>query len=367
MHNRSATRTMAAGAVCCGVLALGTACSNSPGPASHPSALPGRASSAGGGAASGTPAASPAAAASQLTPAQARQAFTAFFPRYAATVKHHAAGQVASLALGAQAQVMAFNAAKGAGLAPAAQLTERFYVPRIKTYPRWFAEVGTTRANGASGGDVFVMVQSQPASPWRVADTFFWTGPAPAQLAAISVDAHGYAAAVLPGDTSVVTPPGQLPAQYAQVVGGTGDASRLYAPGDPTTAWAAAQHQVARGAPAKGWRVGFDYAVPAGSEYALRAASGGAVVFFAFSQRGTWQVRSASPRFSGGAIPFDGRMPIIDAVDAGLSSPHPRIGTRITSTYVFEPLALDPARGGGKISLMDHEFDGGGLSSATTG
>jgi hypothetical protein len=360
VHDRSAARAMAAGAVCCGVLALSTACSNSPGPADHPSSGP---ASTASGSSAATSAAVP-----QLTPARARQAFNAFFPRYAAMVKHHAAGQVASLAVGAQAQVMAFSAAKDAGLAPGAQVTERFYVPRVTAYPRWFAEVGTTRSHGAPGGDAFVMVQSQPAGPWRVADTFSWAGQAPAQLAAIAVDAGGYATAVPPGDTSVVTPPGQLPAQYARVVGGAGSASRLYAPGDPTTAWTAVQHQIVRGAPAEGWQVGgFGYAVPAGSEYALRTADGGAVVFFAFSQRSTWQVRSASPRFSGGAIPFDGRLPITYALDAGLSGPHPRIGTRITSTYVFEPLALDPADGKGKISLMDHDFDGGGLISATTG
>ena len=329
----------------------------------HRSASPGTSAAGGNGATSSTPEA----AVPQLTPAQARKVFTAFFPRYAATVKHHTAGRVASLTVGAQAQVMAFSAAKGAGLAPAAQRTERFYVPRVRVYPRWFAEVGTTRSNGASGGDAFVMVQSQSAGPWRVADTFFWSGPAPAQLAAISVDARGYSTAVSPGDTSLVTPPGQLPAQYAAVVGGTGGAPRFYAPGDPTTAWAAAQHQIVRGAPAEGWRVGFGYTVPASSEYALRSAGGGAVVFFAFSQRSTWQARSASPRFSGGATPFDGRMPLIDALDAGLSSLHPRIGTRFSSTYVFEPLALDPVRGDGKISLMDHEFDGGGLSSAAIG
>jgi hypothetical protein len=352
--------------VCCGVLALGTACSNASGPVHHPPSPNGTSAAGGTGTASSIPAASPAAAASQLTPAEARQAFNAFFPRYAVMVKHHSAGQVASLTVGAQAQVTAFSAAKGAGLAPVAQQTERFYVPRGTVYPRWFAEVGTTRSHGASGGDAFVMVQSQQGGPWRVADTFFWTGPTPAQLAAISVDARGYATAVPPGDTSVVTPPGQLPAQYALVIGATGGASRLYAPGDPTTAWAAVQHQIVRGAPAEGWRVGFGYAVPADSEYALRA-SGGAVVFFAFSQHSTWQVRSASPRFSGGATPFDGRMPLIDALDAGLSNLHPRVGTRFTSTYMFEPLAFDPARGGGKISLMDHELDGGGISSAAMG
>lgn len=136
VRNRSAARATAAAAVCCGLLALGTACSNSSGPAHHPPASPSGASTAGGtGAASSTPAAPPAAAAAQLSPAKARQAFNAFFPRYVAMVKHHTAGQVASLTVGAQAQV-----------------TERFYVLRVTVYPRRFAEVGTTRSHGASGG-----------------------------------------------------------------------------------------------------------------------------------------------------------------------------------------------------------------------
>jgi hypothetical protein len=303
----------------------------------------------------------------QLTPAQAKRAFTAFFPRYTAMVKDHTAARVSSLTSGVQAQVAAFGAAKKIGAVPAAQKSERFYVPQVTTYPRWFVEVGTTRSGGASGGDTFVMAQSQPGSPWRTVDTFSWTGSAPGQLAGISVNPQGYATAVPPGGTALVTPPGQLPTQYVQLVSGTGGASSRYVPGDPTTGWAAVQHQIIHGAPAQGWQVSVSYGVPADSEYALRTSGGGAVVFFAFSQSSTWQSRSSAPKFSGGVTPFDGRMPITLAVDAGLSTLRPRVGTRIASTYVFEPLALDPAQGSGKISLMDRELDGGGLSSAATG
>jgi hypothetical protein len=211
------------------------------------------------------------------------------------------------------------------------------------------------------------MVQSQPSGPWQVADTTTWTGSTPAPLTAISLDPQGYATAVAPSDTSLVTPPAELPAQYAQVLAGTaGTSFSLYGQGDPTSQWAATQQQVIKGAPADGWHVSFSYAVPPGSQYALAATGGGAVVFFAFSQRSSWVSASSAPKFSGGATAFDGRMPLIVAVDAGLSNPRVRVGTKFTSTYVFEPLALDPAHGG-KISLMDHELDGGGLASATMG
>jgi hypothetical protein len=350
-------------AFACGALTLVTACSSAP--AHHPSASAGSTATA----PSSNQASSPttATAAAQLTTAQARQAFDAFFPKYNAMVKNHTPAQVAPLTTGAQAQVMAFDAAKDSGLTTPAQLTERFYVPKAASYPRWFVEVGSTRSGGDAGGDLFVMVQSQPSGPWQVADTTTWTGSTPAPLAAISLDPQGYATAVAPSDASLVTPPAELPAQYAQVLAGTaGTSSSLYGGGDPTSQWAATQQQVIKGAPADGWHVSFSYAVPPGSQYALAATGGGAVVFFAFSQRSSWVSASSAPKFSGGATAFDGRMPLIVAVDAGLSNPQVRVGTKFTSTYVFEPLALDPAHGG-KISLMDHELDGGGLASATMG
>ncbi|HEY1918004.1 MAG TPA: hypothetical protein VGH27_20720 [Streptosporangiaceae bacterium] len=351
----------AAVAFACGALTLVTACSSTPAP--HASASPGRTTTA----PSGGQASSPAVAATQLTVAQAKQAFDAFFPRYDALAKDHTASQVAALTIGAQAQVMAFNAAKDTGLTTPAQLTERFYVPQTASYPRWFVETGTTRSNGAAGGDLFVMVQSQPSGPWQAADTTTWTGAAPAQLSAISLDAQGYATAVAPADTSLATAPGELPAQYAQVIAGTaGTSFSLYGAGDPTSQWAATQQQIVKGAPADGWHVSFSYAVPPSSEYALAATGGGAVVFFAFSQGSSWVSASSAPKFSGGATAFDGRMPLVLAMDAGLTNPTFRVGTRFTSTYVYEPLALDPAHGG-KITLMEHELDGGGFASAAMG
>jgi hypothetical protein len=344
----------AAAAFACAALMLTTACSS---PAPHPLAAPG----------STTAARSPAARAAQLTPAQARQAFGALLPKYAAMVKGHVRGQVTTLTTGAQAQVMAFETAHNEGFTTPAQLSERFYVPRLAGYPRWFAEVGTTRTFGVAGGDVFIVAQSHPAGPWQVADTSLWDGATLAQTAAIALDAQGYATAVPPADTTLVTPPGQLPAQYAHLLAGTASpASSRYAAGDATSQWAATQQQVIRQAPADGWRVSFSYTVPPGTEYALAARGGGAVVFFAFAQSSTWVSTSQAPKFSGGGMAYTGQMPVITAVDAGLTTMHPRVGTEITSTYLCEPVALDPPHNG-QISMMERDLDGGGPSAATLG
>ena len=365
MRKMPAARAGAGVTVACGVLALITSCSSSPRPAHGPSAAPNSHATA-----SGTTAASPAPAApaAQLTPAQARQAFAAFFPRYDAMVSTHDVTQVPQLTTGAEAQVRAFGVGKQTGLPAPAQMTERFYVPRLAAYPRWFVEQGTTRSHGAPGGDLFVMVQSRPGGPWQEAHTLMWTGPAPAPLPGISTDPDGYATAVVPGETSLVTGPGQLPVQYALLISGrAGAASSRYAPGDATTGWIASQQTAVQGAPAAGWQVSFGYTAPAVPAYALRTTAGGALVFFAFDQASTWTARSSAPKFSVAANSFDGRMPVNVAFDAGLNGPQVRPGTRFASTYRFESLALDPARRHGKISLLPSALNGGGITSAAKG
>jgi hypothetical protein len=57
-------------------------------------------------------------------------------------------------------------------------------------------------------------------------------------------------------------------------------------------------------------------------------------------------------------------MPLDVALEAGLSSPTVRPGTRFASTYTFESVALDPPRGQGKVSLLLAALDGGGITSA---
>ena len=118
-------------------------------------------------------------------------------------------------------------------------------------------------------------------------------------------------------------------------------------------------------APSDGWHASFSYSAPDIPAYALRTRDGGALVFFALAQNSSWTTTSSKPKFSGGPNAFDGRMPITVAIDAGLSNPSIRPGTRFTSTYVFETMAVDPARGRGKIALLSPTFDGGGVISAT--
>jgi hypothetical protein len=345
----------------CGLLAFTAACSSSP---SHPhGSAPSHSASA-----SSSPAAAPGPAAAQLTQAQAKQAFGAFLLRYNAMVKAHQATLVPQLTLDAEEQVRAFGTRNTTGLPAAAQVTERFYVPRLATYPRWFVEVGGTGAGGTSGGDLFVMVQSAPGGPWREADALTFGTP-PAQLAGIELDSAGYAAAVAPGDTSLVTPPGQLPGRYVQLLGGTSGTggaggTGLFAAGDATTGWIANEQKVRSGAPSDGWNVSFGYAALAFPVYALRTTGGGAVVFFAFDQDSAWTATSSSPRFSASVSSIDGRMPVVVAVEAGLSSIHLTPGTKISSTWLYESVAADPARGQGEVSLLPSEFNGGGVTRA---
>lgn len=343
-----------------GLLAL-AACSGPPAHARGSSSPPPRSMAGGQG---GQPATTPPAVAAQLTPAQARQVFDAFLPRFDAMVSGHRAGLAGQLTQGAEAQVKEFAAAHAAGLPVARQDSERFYVPRLAAYPRWFVAVGTTRA----GGDLFVLAQDQSGGPWREAYTLIFGSP-PAALAGIALDARGYATAVAPGDASLAAPPGQLAARYARFLGGAGGASAAggagFAAGEATTGWVASRQRVTSGAPPDGWSVRFGYAAPALPVYALHATGGGAVVFFAIAQDSSWTARSSSPRFSPSLTSVDGRMPLVVAVEAGLSSIHLRPGTRISSTWLYESVAADPPRGQGKITLLPPALDGGGVTAAT--
>lgn len=361
MPTMPAARVRAGTAAACGALALIAACSGAPDRA--PSASPSSQATGLAGQAGPQPAATTALAA-QLAPAQARQAFEAFFPRFDAMVTHHRVARVPRLTVGAEEQVRAFGTRHGTGLPPLAQESERFYVPRVTSYPRWFVEEAATHSHGAAGGDAFVMVQSRRGGPWQEADTLTWSGPRPAQLSGISVS-HGYATTVFPDHASLAVSPGQLPGQYTRLISRTADAaSSPFAASDATTGWIASQQKVVKGAPSKGWQVSFGFSAPAIPAYALRTTSGGAVVFFAFGQASTWTARSSAPKFSAAANSFDGRMPLEVALEAGLSSPAVRPGTKFASSYVFESAALDPPRGQGKVSLLPSALDGGGITSA---
>jgi hypothetical protein len=356
--------TAGASAASCALLALlmlSAACSSPSGP-------PGGKAGSPGGTPGSTPSGTSGAPAPQLTPAQARQAFNAFLPSFNAMLRNHDAKLVPQLTVGAETQVQTFAARNAAGLPVPAQVSDQFYVPRLSSYPRWFAAIGTTRSQGTSGGDLFLMVQSRHGGPWQEAEVMTWFGPAAAQLSGIAVDPQGYATAVDPAATSLAIPPGQLPAQYTQFIGGAqGASSSVFAPGDATTGWIAGKRTVVTAAPAKGWQASFAYTVPALPVFALRTTSGGALVFFAFDQDSAWTAKSTSPHFAGGVNSVDGRMPLILAVEAGLNSPHVRQGTRINSTQRHETLAVDPASGHGQISLLPSELDGGGVTSATMG
>ena len=166
MPTMPAARVRAGTAAACGALALIAACSGAPDRA--PSASPSSQATGLAGQAGPQPAATTALAA-QLAPAQARQAFEAFFPRFDAMVTHHRVARVPRLTVGAEEQVRAFGTRHGTGLPPLAQESERFYVPRVTSYPRWFVEEAATHSHGAAGGDAFVMVQSRRGGPWQEA------------------------------------------------------------------------------------------------------------------------------------------------------------------------------------------------------
>lgn len=349
--------TGGAAVIACGVLALTTACSSSSG--SHPSSggktsQSPSTSSVPSGSASG-------AAASQLTMAQAKQAFDALLPRYNQMAKKGSTAMVGQLTVDAEAAVQGFGTKSGGSLPAATPQAEKYYVPRLTSYPRWFVVAGSTRVYGSAGGDAFVVVQSQQGAPWRMAQVQSWIGPASPALSQIAVDSQGYATAVAPDVTSLMTPPGQLGAQYTQLAGGgSGAASSLFAAG-PAGAYPMAPPRSGPDSPASaGWDFSAAFSAPSLPVFALRTTGNGAVVFFSFAESQTWVAKSSSAKFSSGGIP------LVTAVQAGLRNTHVQAGARITLTELHETYGVDPARGQGKISVSDLASSGLTAGKATT-
>jgi hypothetical protein len=153
----------------------------------------------------------------QLTIAGARQAFTAFLPRFNGLPQGYSDAAARSVTTGAELQAQLFF--KGASGPPTTKLThETFYVPRLAGYPRWFWVAGQQGGSRAAG-HLFVMVQSARSAPWKAAAALYDLDSAARMVHYLAEwvtrDPGGYATAVSPGELGLAVSPSAMPATYA--------------------------------------------------------------------------------------------------------------------------------------------------------
>jgi hypothetical protein len=349
----------ACAAVCAAIcLALLAACSSSgphlgaasPGAPSQPAPTPATTSP--------PESAAPGQPAPQLTVAQANVAFNAFLPQFdELSTDPSQAGQ---LTIGPEHAAQTFL--NGQGPAAGALTGERFLVPRLTSYPRWFLAAGSA-ANRQ--GFLFVMVQQSGGAPWLAAAELYDLSPTPQILPDLSLAGFKTSGLFSPeaaSDSSLTTQPSALSAAYARYLD-DGARGKAFLPGGYTTSYVRQDQLSNSSARAAGWRFGDVQSAAVLPVYALKFPDGaGALVVFYTRDATSWTAASASARLPTGTSDSGAEPPAqflhqlrITSVSAGL---------RVTVASYDENLAFVGPAGAKGATIVVNVGKGVGLTKS---
>lgn len=273
----------------------------------------------------------------QLTVSQAREIFGRFLPQF-----EQIANQPSLAArLSTEPETEALLLLNGAGGFPVGTLSdERFLVPALASYPRWFAVAGT----GDSGhGFLFVLVQTSSGVPWREAAELYDLSSPPQIMSALTFEGARSSSIVTPttsDEADLAVTPGTLPAEYATYVNdnGNGPDRKYFAAGGYTTSIASTNRQIAAGAPATGWRFTDNQAATTFPTYGFQLGNSSAFVVFYTKDTESWTALSPSARISTSTtsgLPYSPPAFVLST----LGIKHARAGLRVTGTAIDENLA----------------------------
>jgi hypothetical protein len=274
----------------------------------------------------------------QLTLAQARSAFAVFLPAFDRLPGDPALAS--QLTTGPETTVETF--AKGnAGPAPGTLTGERFLVPYLTGYPRWFLAAGSA---SSQQGFLFVLVQPSAGAAWREAAEIYDLSQPPQILPDLAFEgfkASGYANPVPAADVSLTTEPAALSAAYARYLddGGRGAQGHSFLPGGYTTSYIKTDQETAASAAASGWKFADRQSAANLPAYALQLPGGvGALVIFYTNDAVSWTAMSSSASIPTSATASDGMPPLQFLHQLGITAARP--GLRVTATAINENLAF---------------------------
>lgn len=165
-----------------------------------------------------------------------------------------------------------------APLPPVGFAQPKFYIPRLKAYPKWFAAVATETGTGQR--EAMIFVRKDAKTGWRGA---YSVGVHPDAPVNPKLDKDGYAEALPESQGGLVVAPSEIAKAHADA-NRNGKASRLGTVLRPSR-WTANLFETTNADRLEATRLGFTYARnyhPSGYPvYALRAADGGALVWYA--------------------------------------------------------------------------------------
>lgn len=220
-----------------------------------------------------------------------------------------------------------------------------FFIPAASGYPQVFWAYATSSVGGAHS--VLVFQRASAGGPWRVVYEPGLDATPPVKLPAVASDARGLASAVGARATGLRVAPGQVVAQLgAYLTSNAKSSAATFAPGSFTSGMVRSdltyQHQLA----AKKLHDARSYVGDSAfGGYALRTASGGALVVGVLAESDTVSV----PANSSGGFTYTGKAgsnPLQLLYGAGPFS-------SATQHLLYEVLAYDPpASGGAAVSIL---------------
>ncbi|MEV5408031.1 hypothetical protein AB0K60_04190 [Thermopolyspora sp. NPDC052614] len=183
---------------------------------------------------------------------------------------------------------------RSAGLSPPRYTwgTPTLLVPRLKSFPHWFAALVERREAGSRHGGrtaVLVLVRDSEDARWRLGfSSLLDKGREPPTVA---LDDEGYATALATRDESIMISPHLMGALHATVAeeGTGGFAAGLIAPGPHTTGHYT-QIAATRESAKERDCMNYDsiFAATTFPVYALRREDGGALIFYSLNRTTTW-------------------------------------------------------------------------------
>jgi hypothetical protein len=288
----------------------------------------------------------------------ARQVFDGFLTAFEKLERTHSSAAASKLMTGPEKAAQNLKPGTVTGPELAELGDERFFVPSLSSYPRWFTVTGREQfTDGGAAHYLFLLIQAGPGLPWQDATELWDTGQSSLgllpDLSGVAADANGLATTVPPGDTSLAVAPGALPARFSRYFDAAVTHQGAARPGF-TNFIVPLTQQAERLAPRYGWRV-LDDVQPVNSPlYSLRLVNGGAAVVYLTRETFTWQAASASAALSTPSSAYGIGATPDPSILKRLHVTSVRPGLRITLTVVDEHLAIDP---GGSGTVTDY-FNG---------
>ena len=223
-----------------------------------------------------------------------------------------------------------------------------YYIPRLRTYPRWFAVAATSRETGtgnrrdtgrraAYGREhALLFLQDSATAPWRLAADPY---PTTKRIEGIAIDREGYAAAVPPDDAQVALAPSKIAVAHAALLTNgpkTPAAAGLGAGPHTNQAYDALRRATAQFSKL-GVNLTSQFTPGTAGSYALRTTDGGALVWYVLQQKEKYTSKKA------GAISVTGDL-------VGLTNAV-KVKDRLDTTVLVQYLAKVPPKNKGAVEV----------------